>query len=309
MELINHTPFPHLLFRTGIDGNKFAAAAIVRITYDIKDGVATPSANQKWPLEPAPWTSDYGPMNGDFVFKRGGVDIMVFGSAVAPKSQPVKQMEVRLVIAGKLDREWKSGFFGPGISEPAFFTEMPLSIANAYGGYEEWDGLKFPYPNNPYGKGFIWEKANAIGRKLPNIENPFQLITNWNDRPEPVGTASAPMSEKKVRKAVEFDKNGKMIKFEPIFYNAAFPDLIVKDIQPGEELLVEGVKPSGVFKFKIPTQDLTARLTFDGRVDTRSFFIDQVGLEPNVDRAFITYRYAFNYYMKPLTERKIEIFS
>jgi hypothetical protein len=317
MELINHTAFPHLLFRTGLEEKKFAAAIMLRVTYDVKDGEAVISPKQVWPINAGAWESDYGTMPGDFVFKRGGIDVMVFGSAISPNKQPVKQMEVRLSLAGKIEhklkvfgnRVWQSGFLGMGISEPEYFSEMPVTMANAFGGWDDWDELKFPYSSNPFGKGFVWEKSKAIGRPLPNIEDPRHPITKWNDRPDPVGFTAAPMSEKKAKMATEFDADGNLVKFDPIFYNAAFPELIIKELKPGEEFIVEGMTVSKNFRFRVPDHQLSANLLFDEKLNTRYLSIDQVGLEPNIGRAFITYRYAFNYTLKPLTKRSLEIFG
>jgi hypothetical protein len=317
MEVNNHTSFPHLLFRSGLEDNKMAAAIMVRVSYDIIKGEAVPSENQDWPLSAGPWQSRYGPMEGDFVFKRGGVDLLIFGSAVAPNNQATKRMEVSISIPGKLnhtiavfgDRTWKSGILGPSISDPKPFTEMELSLQNAYGGWDEWDSLKFPYSNNPHGKGFIWQKENAIGRPLPNIEDPNNLISGWNDRPHPVGLTAAPMCENRVKKAVEFDQEGNLTKFDPLFFNAAFPELVVNQVTPGEVITVSGVTKTGIFKFTVPEHKIPINLIFDEQLYERDLYIDQIGLEPGSNRAFITYRYPFTYVLKKMTKRIINILN
>ena len=317
MEVNNHTAYPHLLFRTGLEDNKMAAALMVRVSYDIINGEAVPSENQDWPLSPGPWQSPYGPMEGDFVFKRGGVDLFVFGSAIAPNNEAIKRMEVSIAIPGKLnhtiavfgDRTWKSGLLGLTISDPKPFVEMALSLENAYGGWDEWDQLKFPYSNNPHGKGFIWEKENAIGKSLPNIEDPGNLISKWNDRPHPVGLTAAPMCQGRVKKAVEFNKEGTLTKLDPLFYNSAFPELVVEQVSPGEAIIVKGVTKTDAFKFTIPEHKIGINLIFDEKSYDRILSIDQIGLETNKNRAFITYRYAFTYIFKPMTKRIINILN
>ncbi|MEO6933249.1 MAG: DUF2169 domain-containing protein [Chitinophagaceae bacterium] len=315
MDVYNHTSFPHLLFRTGLENNKMAAAVILRATYDLVDGTPRPSENQAWPLSASPWQSPYGPMEGDFVFKRGGVDVFIFGSARTPKKQAAKKMDVRVILPGKIDykitvfgdRIWESGFGGLRMSDPKPFTEMPLTLANAYGGWGEWDKLKFSNPNNPSGKGFIWEKEGASGKQLPNIEDPKNLITRWNDRPLPAGLTAAPVCEQRLKKAVEFDSEGTLVKLDPLFYNAAFPELVAPEIAPGETITVYGVNPSGPFQFTVPDQKLYADISFGDKTERRSLYIDQIGLEPDKNRAFITYRYAFNYFLNPMTKRIIHI--
>jgi len=317
MEVNNHTLFPYLLFRTGIDDKKMAAAVMVRVAFDIVDGIATPSDKQDWPLHAGPWESAYGMMDGDFIYKRGGVDLFVFGCARTPNNIPAKKMDVRIWMPGKMDykitvfgdRIWESGFSGLRISDPKPFTEMPLTLANAYGGVTEWDQLKFPYANNKYGKGFIWHKENAAGTALPNIEDPKNLINKWNNWPNPVGVCNAPMNERRIRKAAEFDEDGNLIKLDHLFYNSAFPELIVDQVSEGEEIFVDGVTGSDIFKFKVPDKKLFVDLTFADKTDRRSLMIEQIGLEPDRKRGFITYRYAFNYYLNPMTKRIMNILN
>jgi hypothetical protein len=317
MNVYNHTPFPHLLFRTGLENKNMAAAIIVRITYDIIDGVAIPSGNQDWPLSAGPWQSPYGQMQGDFLFKRGGVDLFVFGSAKAIKNQPTKKMDVRLKLPNKVDyklsvfgdRVWEAGLGGLRISDPIPFTEIPLTLSNAYGGFGEWDKLKFGYPGNPEGKGFFWKKEDAIGKQLPNIEDPKNLISKWNDRPQPAGLTSIPLCVQRIKESAQFDEEGTLIKLTPLFYNAAFPELVVKEIDPGEVITVEGVTKSEIFHFIVPDQKLYVDLTFGNNKDRRFLFIDQIGLEPDKNKAFITYRYAFNYFLNPLSKRIIDILN
>ena len=51
----------------------------------------------------------------------------------------------------------------------------------------------------------------------------------------------------------------------------------------------------------------TADISFGDKTERRSLYIDQIGLEPDKKRAFITYRYAFNYFLNPMTKRIIHI--
>ena len=49
----------------------------------------------------------------------------------------------------------------PGAPKP--FTVMPLTLANAYGGADEWDELPVPYPANPVGKGYALDADETRG--------------------------------------------------------------------------------------------------------------------------------------------------
>jgi len=315
MDVANNTLYPHLLFKTTAGKEKMAAAIILRVTYDIVDGKAIPSPQQKWPLSTAPWQNEYGGMEHDMIYRKGGVDVFVFGSAKALNNEPVKRMQVNIKLPGKLnhtlmvigDRVWENKLFGLGPSEPKPFTEMPLTLANAYGGNDEWDGLQFPYPNNAVGKGFIWQKETAKGKPLPNIEDPAHLIGKWNDKPLPVGVVPSFICEKRIRTSSEFDNKGVLKKLDPRFFNQAFNEMIVPEVLPGETFTVEGVNPKGPFVFTVPDHKLNVKLCFGEKQYERKCTIDQVGMETNYKRAFITYRYYFNYTLRPREIRSLEI--
>lgn len=306
MDVVNETGYPHLLVRTALYGDHFAAALVVRVVYQLSGGKYTPVISEDWPLSNAPWVSDYGPIESDGVLKRGEVDLFVFGKAKAPNGSPVKRMKVRVQVPGKMDhlleiignRKWVSGLFGLSASEPEAFTEMPLTLYNAFGGYDEWDSLKFPFPNNPHGKGFIWQKETAAGKPLPNIENPAQLITKWSDKPLPVGTVPIQFCEKRIKRSVDGNEKG-ITRFDATYFNSAFNDMIVPNISAGEKVIVSGVKEKGDFIFEIPPTPFSLILQFGEKTYERFFKIEQVGLEPDKSRAFITYRYSFNYTMRP----------
>ena len=311
MEVINQTDYPHLLFRTTIDKQKIAAALMVRVTYDLDGSRAIPSRKQIWPLNTAAWQTAYGPMQGDYVYRRGGVDLFVFGSARAAHGQAVKRMEVRILLPGKIDhsilvlgdRIWESGIFGLGFSDPKPFTEMPLTLANGFGGTDEWDGLQVPSPNNSYGKGFIWQKAHAAGKPLPNIEDPKNLVAKWNDKPVPVGVVPIALCENRIRRSVSFNHMGQVVKLDPLFFNTAFNDMIAGEVVPGETITIIGVREKGTFQCTIPDHSFNLQLQFGNKTHERKLEIDQVGIETDHNRAFITYRYAFNYTMHPGEKR------
>ncbi|MBS1588553.1 MAG: DUF2169 domain-containing protein [Bacteroidetes bacterium] len=318
MELINNTAYPHLLFRTAMLDDMMAVAPMLRVTYDVRNGICTPSKEQFWKLDPAPWEGLYGPMESDYVFQRGGIDVMVFGNAVAPNNIPIQRMLVKVAIAGKLSKEimvignrkWKQMVTGLSITNPEPFTEMPIGLANAYGGWAVWDELRFPYSNNPHGKGFIWEKEFADGVPLPNVENPQQLITEWNQKPHPETLGSMPMCEKKVNHSATINYEKKELgSLSNTFFNASLPDMIVKELLPGEEIIVEGMTSKGNFKMVVPDHSFSADIFLGTQTNVRKMQIDQIGVEPNIGRAFITYRYPFNYKVIPGKQRTITLYE
>lgn len=315
MELINQTRYPTLLFRSVMADDMIAASVGVRVTFDLNSGQAVPAATQEWEMHNQPWMSEYGPMDSDDIFRRGGVDIMLLGKAHAPHGIPTTQMDVRVRLENKLlhtitvfgNRVWEKNMFGVVSSKPEPFTELPLTLFNAYGGVGEWDGLKFPYSNNPHGKGFYWEKEHAVGNPLPNLEDPKNLIEKWDHRPDPVGVASCPLSELRLRDCIKFDENGQVTEMSPRFYNSAFRNLIVPELLPGQRILVEGVLPSGPFLFTMPRFSLQLRLQFGETTHDRQLYVDQVALLPDLQQALITYRFHFQYKIRPMEKRVLQL--
>lgn len=315
MELVNNTLFPHLLFRTSTaEKNKIAASVNVRISFDIEQGTLKESAEQSWPISATPVETEYGTLFGDFVYKRGGADIFVFGKAIAPGNKPIRQMQVSVFLKDKIDhtiavfgnRVWEGGFLGLSMSPPEPFTEMPLSLQNSFGGSDEWDGLQIPSPTNPAGKGFIWKKENAVGKSLPNIENPGNLISSWKDKPAPTGVVPTGFCEERIMKST--NPNEKIENFiNPVFYNTAFYPMIASEIIPGEQIIISGVSAKGDYLVEIPDTSVSIDLQFGENHFARNFYIDQVGIEPQKNRAFITYKYAFNYTVRPHEQRVITI--
>ncbi len=315
MDLINNTPYPAMMFRTGLENDRLAVSAIIRVTYDIKSGKAIPSLNQEWTLHNESWESEFGPMEHDNLYRLGGVDILVFGNAIAPRKTPVTKMEVKVNIKGKLDyklfvignRIWEKNIFGMSISQPDRFIEMPLTLYNAYGGKAEWDGLQIPYGNNPYGKGFYHSKEDSYNKPLPNIEHPLNMVQKWDHRPDPVGIVCCPMNELRMRKNVDFDENYDIKNVNPRFYNSAFPDMIVPEMLPGEKILIEGMTDNKMFTFEVPKHVLSVRITLGERIADRRLIPDQIGIVPAKQQAFITYRFPFNYSFLAFQKRNCEI--
>lgn len=317
MKLVNHTSFPAGIFRTVIDDDRIAASVLARITFDVNGGVLTPSGDQSWIVSGPPWDSPYGPMDSDEVFHKGGVDLFLFGHARAPFGRKVPQMDVTISI-----KEWSRSIrvFGDRVwqrsggqlrpSAPIPFLEIPLTLAHAFGGKDEWDGLISAYPDNEQGKGYYLEEDHAEGHPLPNIEEPTALIKAWGDHTEPVGLGACPItSSLRLRNGLELDELGRITELRPTLFNAAFPSMILNSVQPGDSVRINGVLSQGTMTFQIPDATPHVRLTFDDEIIERPMAIDQIGIEADRDRVFIAYRYPFRYIIHALQRRRCELFG
>ena len=135
----------------------------------------------------------------DLTLPKPATDVLLEGSAHAPSSKAAAQVDVRLSV-GPIDktvrvfgdRVWKEGLFGPTITPPEPFVIMPIVYERAFGGTEPKekaaDPLRVPGERrNPIGTAFCTKPEDAIGRNLPNVEDPKDLISSWKSRPKPVG--------------------------------------------------------------------------------------------------------------------------
>lgn len=314
MELINHTRYPANIFRTVIDDNRFGAAVVARVTFDLTPDGPKPTADQPWQVSAAPWENEHGRIDGDEVFYRGGVDVFLFGKAWTSDGEN-NNVEVvinigafrrRVLVTG--NRIWMRVGQELVPSTPKPFKSMPITLANAFGGKDQWDGLDIPYPDNPDGKGYALEEKTAEGKPLPNIEDPDKMISRWDDRPDPVGLGMCPMYYGlRLRNSIVLDDNMQIRDLKPTLFNSAFPQMIAEHIMPGDLVNISGVLPEGLLAFRVPAFDLMTRLCFGSEIIERPLVIDQIGFETENNRFFITYRYPFRYVMYPLQKRSCEL--
>jgi hypothetical protein len=143
------------------------------------------------------------PPGSDFWFQKEATDVVVQGSAHAHWGRPVREMTVGVTVGeatksvrvfGERMLEWR-GDGTPIIPEPEPFTEIPLTYANAYGGIDprlemqaprnpdglrEFDLCDYPglYPRNLHGRGYLVEHGPLPLFKMPNLENPNDLLTS-----------------------------------------------------------------------------------------------------------------------------------
>ena len=213
---------------------------------------------------------------------------------------------VRLRVFG--DRVWAGEIDRLTPSEPAPFEAIPLTLPFAFGGKTIWDELEVPHVDNPAGKGFYLEAEEARGHPLPNIEDPDHLVTKWEDRPDPVGLGVCPMRfGPRVRRSATFDDEGRLLKLDPTLFNAAFPGMIAARVESGMRVVATGVRVGEPLELTVPDLAFVARLRFGNDVHDEPLEIDQIGIEVDEGRVFISYRYAFRYTVTPGRPRSCTI--
>jgi hypothetical protein len=316
MELDNHARVPAILWRTAIDEHRIAAAVVARITYRLERGWLRLDDEQPWLVDKAEWEGPLGPMPPDDCFIRGGIDLMIFGSARALGGRPRPRIDVRVALGSFAtgvdvygERVWAAGFGRePSPTAPVPFVERPLTLANAFGGKQQWDGLEVPFVSNPEGKGYYTEVKQAIDRPLPNLEDPKRPIQSWKDQPDPVATGLCPHAfGPRLQRSVEHDERGRITRIKPLFFNHAFPDFVAPGVAPGDRFVATGVHADGPIDFAVPAPPLAARIVIGSADVVRPLAIDQIGLLPDQGQVFITYRFPFRYAVIRMQPRACEL--
>ncbi|WP_027192556.1 DUF2169 family type VI secretion system accessory protein [Fundidesulfovibrio putealis] len=176
----HHSP---MFLPTAIMG-RMRLVCTVMVYFDLDDPESPLPDKDMWPqvmkLLPQPPVLDPG-------LAKPRAEVLLAGKCFAPDGPgPTSRQaaQVSLTVGGKQktlnvfgDRRWTmAGGTAVGISDPAPFTEMPLTWERAFGGATD--------ARNPKGRG-LPAKPGEAPELLPNVEYPGQLISSPKDAPEP----------------------------------------------------------------------------------------------------------------------------
>jgi hypothetical protein len=174
----------------------------------------------------------------------------------------VGTIKKRLRVFG--DRVWKQGITGAARSDPEPFESMPITYERAYGGWDRSGSDPAQHrmeSRNPVGTGFSVRFDNCIGKKLPNIEYPDQLIGAWKDRPEPAGFNAVDSAWSPRRElAGTYDDHWRQTRFplwaedfDPRYGNCAPRDQQAPGfLRGGEPVKLVNLSPHGTLSFTLP---------------------------------------------------------
>ena len=236
--------------------NRAGLTIVVKATFTIGDD-AQP-AQRQLPI----WAADVmrDPearsirFESDLVPFKPRTDIVLVGRAYAPGGRPVTHLMAGLgvgnlrygvAVFGNRVWEWRP-LAAPNISEPELFTAMDLVYEAAFGGIDGPGGMYCK--ENLVGTGFIGKKTRERieGLKLPNLENPRQLINSWDTHPRPVGFGFYGRgSPPRLAHAGTYDEKYMKerhplppVDFSYRIFNGAHPDLQVEGYLLGDEDIV-----------------------------------------------------------------------
>ena len=333
LQVVNLTPFQALLLVLPNEQGVECAYAIIKATFTIAPRVAP--AEEQLPIvladefwgDPAASSLKYA---SDITLLKPAADVLLVGSAQAPRGKPVPQLDVRLRV-GNLsktirvfgDRTWKEGIFSPQMTAPEPFLTMPLTYERAFGGTDlslQDKGIIEAEARNPVGVGFRGRKTNLPigGARLPNLEDPGRLIAGLNDRPSPVGFgAICGHWEPRRSYAGTYDEAWQQgrcpylpLDLDPRFFEVAPPGQVAQGyLQGGEPVEIENASPSGRLGFNLPRQRFRVTYTIEGEDLDRVPNLDTLTLEPDENRFTMVWRTVVPCDKKSLKVRQILVRS
>jgi hypothetical protein len=156
-------------------------------------------------------------------------------------------------------------------------------------------------PRNPIGCGFEMNTRDALGKPIPNIEDPRQPISDVAERPRPMGVAPVARNwQPRVSYGGTYDDAWRRQRAplwptdldERFFCSAPGYLQASPHLTGGEEVLLNGLHPDGLINFRLPTLRLACLSRFVGRTVPSTPVLDGVLIETDVNRLTMYYRAA-----------------
>lgn len=296
-------------------GNKLWFVA-VKGTFDVRPNGACCLASEQVPvLQMADAYGEFGQTSlryeNDLAGVKPATDVLVRGDAIGPNGRPVTELDVaarvgsiqkRLRVTG--DRVWVNG--GPGIMMSAAqpFERMPIVYERAYGGWDRSAADETEHRldgRNPVGTGFAVREQGCVGKALPNVEDPQQLISRWSDRPSPAGFNAIDCAWSPRRElAGTYDDNWRRTRFpswaedfDSRYYNCAPRDQQSDGyLVGGERVDVLNMSENGALAFALPRVQLAFQTRFGTTRTDHEGQLCTVIVEPNVSRVILVWQTA-----------------
>jgi hypothetical protein len=259
----------------------------------------------------------------DFALRKPACDVLLMGCAYSPGGRPVTRLQASLRVGPMQkqcsvvgNRVWNIGVVGAEASAAEYFTRMPLSYDNAFGGADRSDpdpSRHEAYMPNPVGRGWhrSLKKEFLDGKPLPNIEAPGELVSSpfvdyrpiafgplgrgWPDRARYAGT----YDQQWMDDAFPFLPKD----FDPLYYQAAPLDQQVPLPKGPMEVVLNGFTPDGLRQFVLPHFDAPVHVfPKKGGTENLSAVLDTIVFEPEFERFTMSWRVA-----RPLKKSMHEI--
>ncbi len=292
-ELVNRTPYAaERGFVRDQDGGE-VWIVLAKATFDLHPDGNLQRAAEQPPVDLEPVYRDspaglYLRRDTALIPTKPGTEILIEGSACAPRGRSVSAMDIgfrigplhkRLHVVG--DRRWLYGFSGPVLSKPEPFSRMPIRYERALGGLTGHDPKIAPVPNpyNPVGTGHALRKKQLPGTAAPNIEQPGATASDWARQGPPAGFGPIARHWTPRRElAGTFDDAWSRTRqpllpedFDERFYFSAPADQCFKGfLRGGESMTLHGLSPHGDIRFPIPSLPLHCRTSMAGQAQSHT---------------------------------------
>lgn len=319
MDLLNLTP--HIvapLFLTNRQGAE-TLLVVIKGTWRINRDGTLSMADEQVPVrfEPA-YSSD--PTSSslihdtDVVLEKHGTDCILLGHAWAPKVG-VGSVDVTFAVGPVRksvrvfgERIWMKSLGMVSLSKPAPFEKIPLVWERAFGGSDtSWpDSKEHEFClENPVGRGLLAKKTKleVDGTRLPNLEDPVNLIKKPTDCPRPMGFGPIPPHwQPRAGYAGTYDDHWRKY-VSPLppedldlrFCNSAAPGLALpRHLTGSEQVLVENASRSGRLLFPLPGCSPRVSVIIGAVVNELEMCLDTVVVEPDEERLVLVWRGRYN---------------
>jgi hypothetical protein len=313
-DLENHTPFSAATLIVPDQDGQEVLILVFAATFAAKAGTLVVADDQS-PIRPAdeyrgdPATSSLR-YESDCVIEKPRVDILVNGSAYAPKGRPAREISIELrvgdirkelVVSG--DRSWRRTPVGEVPSTPEPFSTMPIVFERAFGGTDKRnpDPANQSYDmRNPVGVGYRGARSSdpSVETEVPNLEYPSERVRLPSDNWKPASLGVVGRSwEPRIRYAGTYDARWLErqwpllpLDFDARFCQCAPDDQQSSTVMGGDIVMVRNMTPEGIWTFALPSLTAPVRFYFDDRKTTHDLRVDTVFIEPDLKRVTLTAR-------------------
>ena len=332
MKLTNACPYPALLEIGSTSDHEQLGTVVCRVSYQWNDaGELYPlPIEAMWPVARAPETLEGVQLLPDTDFRRQGIDVLVFGDAVAPQERALTQMPIG-VASGRFvrqyellgDRKWQralsksagSTLWQPTPPEP--FVRMPLRNDRAFGGKATSGEVEAAWFMNPVGRGYVLDPDRAEGVDLPNLERSDQRIRAPTDTPVPAcfhkpqgGLLLAAQGAESWAELGAHDPVRQAQILARQSFQQAPPDFVCPHGDLGERLSLQGFDPRGLLHIALPPEESwpgqgpTLEVEVGARRGTFGLRIATLIVRVTERMLVIGYAASFRYRMNPGEQRR-----
>lgn len=317
MELVNYTPWPHLMFERGDAEDRRFMVLVFQGTFAFEDGGLVPLEKQPPVLPNDVYFGDPASASmeraGAVATRKARSDISVL--ALARSAEPRPKWPVRLRV-GQLSHQlevrgryhwWCDPDEGWRLTKPETCRRVPIAYELAFGGRHLIDEELVQEERNPLGTGFLpdgLEGTRAI--PAPQVVSVDEPEHEPGKRYPPKGWAPIPGyfapraacvgTTDEAWKSEQWPKPPQ--DFSDAFYQSAHPDLVYPGYLRGDEpIRIEGVTVSEEpIEARLPGFAVFALLRLNtGRMLVQSAVLDTLHIdvrapEPRLHRAYLTWR-------------------